>query len=92
MFASLVFIYHNRKFWRNDVNKYVLQFMNEMHIGVSLFFVLSGFLIAYKYNDPAKKDFQYGKYAALRMAGILPLYWLLLLVSYIDWGFPKTYQ
>lgn len=90
LFASLVFVYHNRKYWRSDVNKYVLQLMNEMHIGVSLFFVLSGFLIAYKYNYPQKNNAHYGKYAALRMARILPLYWLLLLVSYIDWGFPKT--
>ena len=90
LFASLVFVYHNRKYWRVDANKYVLQAMNEMHIGVSLFFVLSGFLIAYKYNDPANKTFHYGRYAALRVARILPLYWLLLLTSYIDWGFPKT--
>lgn len=90
LFASLVFIYHNRKYWRNDVNKYVLQFMNELHIGVSLFFVLSGFLIAYTYNSPENKTLHYGRYAILRMARILPLYWLLLLASYIDWGFPKT--
>ncbi|MBL0358460.1 MAG: acyltransferase [Chitinophagaceae bacterium] len=92
LFASLVFVYHNRKYWRNDVNKYVLQLMNELHIGVSLFFVLSGFLIAYKYNADKNKPFHYGRYAGLRMARILPLYWLLLLVSYTDWGWPKTYQ
>jgi peptidoglycan/LPS O-acetylase OafA/YrhL len=90
LFASLVFVYHNRKYWRNDVNKYLMQFMNEMHIGVSLFFVLSGFLIAFKYNKPGTGKHHYGRYAGLRMARILPLYWLLLLVSYIDWGFPKT--
>ncbi len=90
LFASLVFVYHNRKYWRTGTNKYLLQLMNEMHIGVSLFFVLSGFLIAYKYNSPGNKVFHYGRYASLRAARILPLYWLLLLISYIDWGFPKT--
>lgn len=90
LFASLVFVYHNRKYWRNDLNKYVLQFFNELHIGVSLFFVLSGFLIAYKYNDPNNKRSGYKTYLWLRMARILPLYWLILLVSYIDWGWPKT--
>jgi peptidoglycan/LPS O-acetylase OafA/YrhL len=90
LFASLVFVYHNRKYWRNDVNKYLLQLFNEMHIGVSLFFVLSGFLIAYKYNDPQNNNHHYGRYIGLRMARILPLYWLILLVSYIDWGWPKT--
>jgi peptidoglycan/LPS O-acetylase OafA/YrhL len=93
LFASFVFVYHNRKYWRKDLNKYVLQFINEMHIGVSLFFVLSGFLIAYKYNDPkTRPHFKYGKYIGLRLVRIAPLYWLLLLVSYIDWGFPKKYQ
>jgi peptidoglycan/LPS O-acetylase OafA/YrhL len=93
MFASFVFIYHNRKYWRDDVHKYVLQLMNEMHVGVSLFFVLSGFLIAYRYNNPKdRSSFQYGRYICLRLARILPIYWLILLVSYIDWGFPKIYQ
>ena len=93
LFASFVFVYHNRKYWRKDLNKYALQFINEMHIGVSLFFVLSGFLIAYKYNDPQNRQhFKYGRYIGLRLARIVPLYWLLLLVSYIDWGFPKNYQ
>jgi len=90
LFATLVFVYHNRKYWRSSTNKYILQLMNEMHIGVSLFFVLSGFLIAWKYNCPGEKPFHYGRYALLRIARILPLYWLLLLVSYVDLGFPKT--
>lgn len=93
LFASMVFVYHNRKYWRTDLNKYVLQFFNEMHMGVSLFFILSGFLIAYKYNDHQKRDHvNYGKYIGLRLARIFPLYWLILLVSYIDWGFPGTYK
>lgn len=93
LFASMVFIYHNRKYWRKDLNKYVLQFFNELHVGVSLFFVLSGFLIAYKYNDHQKRNhFNYGEYICLRLARIFPLYWLVILVSYIDWGFPGTYK
>jgi peptidoglycan/LPS O-acetylase OafA/YrhL len=93
LFASFVFIYHNRKYWRKDLNKYVLQFFNELHVGVSLFFVLSGFLIAYKYNDRQQMQrFQYGDYISLRLARIFPLYWLIILVSYIDWGFPSPYK
>jgi peptidoglycan/LPS O-acetylase OafA/YrhL len=93
MFASFVFVYHNRKYWREDINKYLLQFINELHVGVSLFFVLSGFLIAYKYNSPQHKGaFRYGQYIGLRLARILPVYWLILLASYIDWGFPNTYK
>lgn len=93
LFACMVFVYHNRKYWRADLNKYVLQFFNELHVGVSLFFVLSGFLIAYKYNDANhRKQFHYGEYIGLRVARIFPLYWLIVLVNYIDWGFPGTYR
>lgn len=92
-FACMVFVYHNRKYWRADLNKYVLQFFNELHVGVSLFFVLSGFLIAYKYNDHThRKQFHYGEYIGLRVARIFPLYWLIVLVSYFDWGFPGAYK
>ncbi len=93
LFACMVFVYHNRKYWRADLNKYVLQFFNELHVGVSLFFVLSGFLIAYKYNDDKhRQQFHYGEYIGLRIARIFPLYWLIVLVSYIDWGFPGAYK
>lgn len=93
LFACMVFVYHNRKYWRSDLNKYVLQFFNELHVGVSLFFVLSGFLIAYKYNDAShRQQFHYGEYISLRVARIFPLYWLIILVSYIDRGFPGAYK
>ncbi len=89
--ASLVFIYHNRKYWRSSLHPELLRFLNEGHMGVSLFFVLSGFLIAYTYADKTlDSPGGYLRYMALRAARILPLYWLILTASYVDWGFPAT--
>ncbi|MBU6325292.1 MAG: acyltransferase [Bacteroidetes bacterium] len=91
--ASLVFIYHNRKYWRSSLHPELLRFLNEGHMGVSLFFVLSGFLIAYTYADKTlDSPGSYLRYLALRAARILPLYWLILTACYVDWGFPSTGQ
>lgn len=88
--AIMVFLYHNRKYWRNNLPEWVMQELNEFHVGVTLFFVLSGFLLAYTYQDQplfSKKD--YAKYLLTRVFRIFPVYWIILSVSYIDIGFPS---
>ena len=83
--ATLVFVFHNRKYWRPYFHPEFLRLVNEFHIGVSLFFVLSGFLIAYTYyDDPVHSSRKYTKYLLLRIARIMPLYWLILTAYYID--------
>ena len=86
--ASMVFIYHNRKYWRAKLHPEVLRLFNEFHIGVSLFFVLSGFLIAYTYADkPIHSVKKYSGYILIRLARIMPLYWLILTCYYFDPAF-----
>jgi peptidoglycan/LPS O-acetylase OafA/YrhL len=86
----MVFIYHNRKYWRKELHPEILRIFNEFHFGVALFFVLSGFLIAYTYADePMRSGRSYAKYMLLRLARIMPLYWLLLTAYYIDPGYGK---
>lgn len=83
--ACMVFVYHNRKYWRTELHPEFLRLINEFNTGVSLFFVLSGFLIAYTYGSKPLQSFSaYLKYVLLRMARILPLYWLILTCYYID--------
>jgi peptidoglycan/LPS O-acetylase OafA/YrhL len=89
--ACMVFVYHNRKYWRNNLHPEFLRLINEFHIGVSLFFVLSGFLIAYTYADePMRSGKNYTRYMLLRLARIMPLYWLILTAYYLDPAFGKN--
>lgn len=88
--ACMVFVYHNRKYWREHLHPEITRLFNEFHLGVTLFFVLSGFLIAYTYGEkPAHSGKNYTRYMLQRMARILPLYWLILTVYYLDAPFAK---
>lgn len=51
-----------------------------MYIGVTVFFVLSGFLIGYRYFD--SKDFSFKKYIVNRVARIYPIYLLLTILTF----------
>jgi peptidoglycan/LPS O-acetylase OafA/YrhL len=88
--ACLVFVYHNRKYWRDSLHPEILRLFNEFHIGVSLFFVLSGFLIAYTYaEEPMHAAKSYVKYFSVRFVRIMPLYWLILTAYYLDPAYGK---
>lgn len=88
--ATLVFVYHNRKYWRTNLHPEFLRLINEFHIGVALFFVLSGFLLAYTYGEkPLRSSKDYRRYVLVRMARIFPLYWLILTAYYVDPKFGK---
>lgn len=88
--ASLVFLYHNRKYWVDTLHPGILRLFSEFHIGVSLFFVLSGFLIAYTYAaGPLQSTRSYLKYISVRCMRIFPVYWLILTAYYLDPVFGK---
>jgi len=89
--AIMVFVYHNRKYWRDDLPFPVMRFISEWHIGVTVFFVLSGFLLAYRYeNSPLESKKSYLKYILLRIARIFPLYWILLSFFFLDTAYSKN--
>ena len=76
--AYLVFISHYDYVFDEVFPHFVQRFFHEFHIGVTVFFVLSGFLITYRYynNFHLTKDW-FKQYLKNRVARIYPMYFLL---------------
>lgn len=88
--AIMIFVYHNRKYWKNILHPELFRFFNEFNLGVQLFFVLSGFLIAKSYGAlPIQSFYAFRRYYIQRIIRIMPLYWLLLTLFYTDSKFGK---
>ncbi|MGV1019712.1 acyltransferase family protein [Empedobacter falsenii] len=95
--AWIIFIYHFFPFNNPNFPIFLKNIIGEFHFGVDLFFVLSGFLITYRYFDQAKIDFK--QYMVNRFARIYPMYFLMtilvFLVGYIkspEWYMDKTIE
>lgn len=79
--AYLVFFHHYNPFERYGSDWSLRNFVNEWHIGVTMFFVLSGFLISFRYYDNFKSSFR--RYIINRFARIYPVYFLLTTITFI---------
>ena len=78
--AFSVFIYH---FNLPNTKSIFFPFFNELHIGVDIFFVLSGFLIAYRYKYSYELTRKWiSQYIVNRVARIYPIYFLLTLFTF----------
>lgn len=82
--AYLVFISHYCYVFDGSFPQLVQRFFGEFHIGVSIFFVLSGFLITFRYykNFHLTKDW-FKLYLKNRVARIYPMYFLLTVCAFI---------
>ncbi len=92
MAAYLVFISHYAYVVDEGLPHAVQRFFQEFHIGVTIFFVLSGFLIAYRYyeNFHLTGDW-FRQYLKNRVARIYPMYFLLTVGVFAAYVFqPKT--
>jgi peptidoglycan/LPS O-acetylase OafA/YrhL len=80
--AALVFLHHFRPV---DPSWPVAVVAAHGHVGVTVFFVLSGFLITIRYSDALGRPdgVALGEYFRRRVARIVPLYWTVLAVSLI---------
>lgn len=80
--AYMVFLHHyaSSNYQENFLSKIFLEF----HTGVSIFFVLSGFLIAYRYYDTAVIDYKwFKKYLISRFSRIYPLLIVVTVITLI---------
>ena len=78
--AYLVFLHHHNPATPGTLAH---SLFNQGYVGVSIFFVLSGFLIYHRYADSylSKNNWSYWRYLRHRFARIYPLYALLLLLT-----------
>jgi peptidoglycan/LPS O-acetylase OafA/YrhL len=77
--AFMVYLHHFNPL-KNVKTFYIGDFISEFHIGVTIFFVLSGFLISYNYLG---KKIDYFEYFLKRFARIYPIYFLLTIITFI---------
>jgi peptidoglycan/LPS O-acetylase OafA/YrhL len=86
--AYLVFISHYAYAFDEGFPQSVQRFFTEFHIGVTIFFVLSGFLIAFRYFDNFELTGDWFKqYLKNRVARIYPMYFLLTLAAFVSFYF-----
>lgn len=86
--AYLVFISHYADVFDGGMPHAFQRFFNEFHIGVTIFFVLSGFLIAFRYFDNFQLTGDWFKqYLKNRVARIYPMYFLLTGGAFIYYYF-----
>lgn len=81
--AWMIFVYHFTPFNSPKYPEWIKSIIWEFHIGVDMFFVLSGFLIAYRYFNDYPIHFK--KYMVNRVARIYPMYFLLTLAVFLVW-------
>ena len=88
--AYLVFISHFSEVFDGGFPHIIQRFLGEFHIGVSIFFVLSGFLITYRYYNSfhLTKDW-FKQYLKNRVARIYPMYFLLTMAAFVYYFITK---
>ena len=81
--AYLVFWHHHNPL---PAGTFGHQLVHQGYIGVSIFFVLSGFLIYYRYASANIQSGHFWRtYLRNRLARLMPLYWVLLLLTFAVW-------
>ena len=79
--AFMVYIHHYNPFSVAIFGQYCHDFFSEFHIGVTVFFVLSGFLICNRYYE--EQNFSFKSYFIKRFARIYPMYFLLTTFTFL---------
>lgn len=77
----MVFFAHFNHLGPTDTTGAILRFVNEFYVALSMFFVLSGFLITYRYYDIPARNFR--EYLVNRVARVYPMYFLITTLSFL---------
>lgn len=80
--AWLIFVYHFFPFKNPKIPEFFKNFVGEFHMGVDMFFVLSGFLITYRYFGDRPIIFK--NYMINRIARIYPMYFLVTILVFAN--------
>lgn len=82
--ASMIFLLHFNPFKVVWFGQFIHDSFNEFHVGVTIFFVLSGFLICYRYSDVIILERKWlQRYFVNRFARIYPMYFIMTVLSFI---------
>lgn len=76
--ACLVALFHFRNFIYSHL--FQLNFINNAHLFVDFFFVLSGFVIFANYEERLKQGYGFWKFMLLRFGRLYPLHFVLLMI------------
>lgn len=84
--ASMVFLHHYNIFNPARFGDLIHDSVSEFHIGVTIFFVLSGFLICYRYYEYINLGRKWiWRYFINRFARIYPMYFIITVISFMPW-------
>lgn len=82
--ALMVYFHHFNPFTGPMFGKFIPAFIAEFHVGVTIFFVLSGFLISYRYEELFRiKQMRWRDYFVNRFGRIYPVYFLATIVVFL---------
>jgi peptidoglycan/LPS O-acetylase OafA/YrhL len=88
--AWLIFFHHTNSFDRGSLPDRII---SEFHVGVSVFFVLSGLLIGVRYGRQFALSHQWlSHYVRQRFARIYPLYFLLTCLVFVVYQLAPQYD
>ncbi len=81
--AAFMVFFHHYNYSRDVFSSFFYQIFKQFHTGVTIFFVLSGFLITFRYYNASELSSQwFKKYLKNRIARIYPMYFLLTLAAF----------
>lgn len=82
--SIMVYLAHFDPFVAPYFGRYIPAYVSQFHVGVTMFFVLSGFLICYRYEPGFQQGTLAGRnYFVSRVAKIYPMYFLVTIWAFL---------